>query len=79
MEILTAAGKNPKIISFIDEFGALFFRTGEGTLFSTTGYHEAVLCEGIVYDALTGAKGMPLADYLAMLEQFGIYPVYIPF
>jgi len=73
-QVLNAAGLSPRIVQVTDQFGALFFFAKTGELFSSTGVHQAVEANGIVYDALTGADGLSLPDYIEMLENLHIYP-----
>jgi len=62
-------------VKITDQFGAQYFFTETGEVFSSTGLHQAVEANGTVYDSLTGAAGLPLQEYVEMLQNLNIYPV----
>jgi uncharacterized protein RhaS with RHS repeats len=71
---LSKAGQNPTVIRITDRFGGRIFsyvdKAGRRVEFAKDGYHEAVLAEGIVYDALTGPAGLKFADYVVLLRVY---------
>ncbi|WP_145363480.1 hypothetical protein [Stratiformator vulcanicus] len=74
-EMFVATGANARIIEIRDAGGAQFFFLKDGvTLFSRRGFHQAVLSNGRIYDALTGPKGMTQAAYLKMLRALNLQP-----
>ncbi len=74
--VFTAMGQNPQTIQITDRLGARIFFLADGTTrFASTGFHQAVVVNGRVYDALTGPAGMTLADYILKLKSLNIDPV----
>jgi hypothetical protein len=75
MDAFQRSGYQPQRMGITDQLNAPIWRDGTGRVFTQTGYHEAVVVDGRVYDALTGARGMEMGDYLDMLRQWQIKPV----
>jgi len=71
----TKAGEKATIVTVKDAGGAFFFKTKDGAVFSEDGVHKAVYSAGRIYDALTGANGMTIAEYMEMLKGLNLKPV----
>jgi len=67
-----SAGYRPVIIRITDARAARFFsftnESGKTVRFASNGFHEAVLVENRVFDALTGLNGKPLVEYIQFLK-----------
>ena len=67
-QALTKAGIPFRRIIIEDAQKTLSAATRDGVqVFTKTGYHEAVLVKGRIYDLITGAKGLALNDWIKRL------------
>jgi hypothetical protein len=75
LQVFTLFGQSPKYLNVWDKSRSLFW-FWKGNPFTRDGTHRAVIVSGRVYDALTGPKGLPLADYANLLRSLGIEPLF---
>ena len=49
-----------------------------GERFATRGWHKAVKIDGMMFDRLTGPKGMPIMEYKVKMSNSAVNPSYYP-
>jgi hypothetical protein len=77
IECFQRTGCEPVGIRIIGSRGERFFFWGK-ECFSKTGEHFATLCNGRIFDAITGPGGMTIAEYIKLWqEKCGFTPIII--
>ena len=73
--LFKAIGEKPVTYKIIDKAGARYFGLPDGRIFAERGWHMVVRCQGKMYDALTGPRGMSWEKYKEFLAKLKIIAI----
>ncbi len=73
--LFKAIGEKHVTYKIIEIAGARYFGLPDGRIFAERGWHMVVRCQGKMYDALTGPRGMSWEEYKEFLAKLKIIAI----